>query len=189
MQLSVRFCVSSSNTSFSACFCYSAFEVVSLKRRGGLEKHIYFVHTSWRSAVLSPTLDSFFDGKMLRYLGITNGDGSVIAGQEDALLMGATTCIALIGHLDLYGHPLCQPPFSLFVLPLLGDAEANALLEAARKEWETVLRLEATWPGWLSKKVPSTLFQIYRELLTVGAFDSYLFDVARPMKCTHYNNV
>jgi hypothetical protein len=138
-------------------------KVVDLKYKGGFERHVLFVQQQWIQTVLSPTLDAVFGCTNTEYLGLGGGDES-----DEARDIAATTCVATVGHLDLYAQPLLQCPISLLVVPLLPDSQRSAVLMAAKKEWMAVLEVEQAKPGWLSKLVPTTLYQWYRELLTVS---------------------
>jgi hypothetical protein len=136
--------------------------VVDLKYRGGFERHILFVQQKWVDKVMTPTLDAVFGGANITFLGWGEGDEN-----EEARAIAVATCVATVGHLDLYAQPLLQCPVSLLTLPLLPDAQQAAVLSAAKREWTSVLKMEQARPGWLAKHVPTTVYQWYRELLTV----------------------
>jgi hypothetical protein len=114
---------------------------------------------------------SLFDGAQLGWIGISAEEvnhGGEVSPSAQLLDMALHCCLSTIGHLDLYAQALVQPPFSLFTLPFLADDAQRGVIQQALKEWQSVLRLEASRPNFLATRVPMTLFQVYRELMTVG---------------------
>jgi hypothetical protein len=143
-------------------------EVFDLKNIGGWVRHLQFAHEQWPCKILLPTLHSIFGGENLEYLGLLpGGDGVAAAGNAEGLEVAVSTCLAVVGQLDMYTHQLIQVPYNMFLLPVLPSHQQDALLRLAALEWKSVLELEKRRPGYLKKHVPMTASQFYREMHTV----------------------
>jgi hypothetical protein len=142
-------------------------KVCDIKKIGGWLRHLKYVFENWRESILGPILESIFGvGANLPYLGIADGQAEEDHTAE-FLSVASTTALAVVGHLDLYSQSLLHPPWSLMLLPILPAEAQHGLVDAAKREWAAVLATECSRPGFLSKKVPLTNFQAYRECMVV----------------------